>query len=95
MNTKELAAAVIEKIQDPKNWTRNASARDKHSREVEIASPEVVRRCALGWAMFLSAPKPAWALNSEVARRAGLPLSRINDEMGRKAVIEALREVAV
>lgn len=89
MTPKEILVAARARIEDPKNWTCGATARDRYGGPVRAENPSAVRWCAVG-ALLAEEPDRESALGHEaylaLFEVSGGP-ARLNDRGKHEAVL--------
>ncbi len=98
MNSKEVIEAAINLISDEKKWTQNAFARNSKGEILENSNdPEAVCWCAVGAIKKCSVNDKQFTsiifyLDDYIYNDYNDSCASINDNLGREAVIDVLKE---
>lgn len=92
MASADILRAARARIEDPKNWTRNALARGPLGEVVPVNHPTACKWCAYG-SLYTMQNGPDWRLAKDALELAGRALFKlwpedINDGLGHEAVLK-------
>ena len=100
---QQIILRALEIVSDENRWTAATLARDQHGRSCPVHAPEAVRFCAVGAlaraASELLGDRANHALVAHIENtvlaadgQPRLNLAHINDQQGRKAIIELFKK---